>query len=208
MMRENLSTVARRASLGLGLIAAALALSGCGGGESSASPVPSVIDFSSPAVKNGVTDPTVRCGWGSLWLPLKWGAVPEDTKEMAVYIGRYKYATDGGTRKLVVPFANLVSHIDPSQHDVQANVFPEGANWSPIGGLSCPPKAEGQRVLMQLFALDRVRAPRALDYRQAIQLTEEALHASSDLEARQPSGGLMAEALGVGRFTTTFTGPH
>src|SRR5262245_56690365 len=93
-------------AVALGLIAMAiLAVGGCG-----STSVTSVIDLKSEGVQaNGELKPTVRCGYGSLWIPLEWGKVPADTKELAIYLGRFKNVKENGESKVAVQFADLVS---------------------------------------------------------------------------------------------------
>jgi hypothetical protein len=186
----------------LGAIALALLLlGGCGGGSSTTA----TIDLRSPAVKGGVTDPSVRCGWGSIWIPVEWGTVPEGTKELAVYIGRFKYVNEGGRRKLTVPFGELVSHIKPSVRKVPANVLPEGASWSNSSPVSCPVGVNGQRVLLGLLALDQVQE-RRMTHPLAMRLTEEALKDEAQ-QAGSP-GTLTSEAIATDWLLATYTGLH
>jgi phosphatidylethanolamine-binding protein (PEBP) family uncharacterized protein len=136
-------------------------------------------------------------------MPLEWGAVPSGTKELAIYIGRFKYEKTEQGRKLVVPFAELVSPISPSLRQNPASNLPQGAGWSYFG-FSCPPKRTGQHFLEAIFALDRPRGERTLSRRLATRLTEEAL---DDGEARgntRSPGALTEDAVGVGRFIATY----
>lgn len=187
---------------GLGVLAAALVLVGCGGG-SSGSPA---ISFVSPGVEaDGVIQPSIECGLGSLWLPLKWGEVPSDTKELAIYIGRFKYKKVGQDRKLVVPFGNLVSHISPSRRHIQPNVFPPEAGWSTIGPVSCPPVRKGQNIVLALFALDRTRTERELKMPLAEKITAEALSdRKTSATPKSQEGGAMQDAVGAGHIIATY----
>src|SRR6185436_3246664 len=170
----------------LGAVSLALAFPGCGGGESS--PVTSVIDLKSPGVgADGVTKPNVFCGFGSLWVPLEWGEVPEETKELAIYLGRFENVNEDGKRKLVVPFADLVSQVKPTEHKLVANVLPEGASWSYFGN-NCIPR-RGQNILLEVFALDRFGG-RAMKRRLATRLTEEALEHPHPVEEPRSPGKL------------------
>jgi hypothetical protein len=188
----------------LGLIAVALALGGCGG--SSDTPVTSVIDLKSPGVgANGVLKPSVFCGYGSLWVPLKWGKVPEDTKELAIYIGRFKYVKEGGTRKLVVPFADLVSRFKPTEHRLVANVLPDGISWSYFG-TNCLPR-KGQNILLEVFALDRIHQ-RAMKQSLATRLTEEALKHPRSSEGPRSPGKLTSDTAAIGRLIVTYGPPQ
>ncbi|HEY2334968.1 MAG TPA: hypothetical protein VGH58_08180 [Solirubrobacterales bacterium] len=191
----------------LGLIAAILVLAGCGGAAPS-SPSLSAIDLESPALQaNGELKPSTRCGWGSLWVPLQWGKVPEDTKELAVYLGRFKYVNEHGKRRVVVQFADLVSKFEPSEHRLVANVLPEDISWSYFG-TNCVTARRGQKLLLEVFALDRI-GPRQITRAQATRLTEEALAHPRATEGAQPPGKPLQGATAVGRLITGYTtGPH
>jgi hypothetical protein len=193
----------------LGILAVAVAFSGCGSAEPSTATARGgdrVIRFESPAVgQNGIIAPTTRCGSGSLWLPLKWGPLPPGTKELAIYIGRFRYENSRGRLRLVVPFADLVYHIKPWQSGNAANTIPEGAAWSFFGSLSCPPVRKGQKVLQEVFALNRTRYRRELTQESATHLTEEALGMRPQGAAQTPSLG--QDLIGIGRFTATYVVP-
>lgn len=190
-------------------VAVALALSGCGGSGSS-SPVTGVIDLKSPGLKaNGELKPSIRCGWGSLWVPLEWGEVPEGTKELAIFLGRFKYEKENGKRKAVVHFADLVSKFKPTEHRLVANVLPEGISWSSFGTNCLPPsRGRGQSILLEVFALDRIRE-RKMTRSLATRLTEEALSDPNVTEGPRSPGELTEDAAAVGRLITPYTtGPH
>jgi hypothetical protein len=193
----------------LGILAAVGAFNGCGSAEPSTAAAGAsdrVIRFESPAVRrNGIIAPTTRCGSGSLWLPLKWGPLPPGTKELAIYIGRYKYENSGGRLRLVVPFADLVYHIKPWRSGNAANTIPEDAAWSFFGPLSCPPVRKGQKILQEVFALNRTRYRRELTQEDATRLTEEALGTRSRGAAPPPPLG--PDLIGIGRFTATYVVP-
>lgn len=204
MMREKFKKAARYA-LGPGLVAAVLALASCGGGSSP--PVTSVIDLKSPGLQaNGELKPNVRCGWGSLWVPLEWGAVPEGTKELAILLARFEYAKERGERKAIVRFADLVSKFKPTEHRLVANVLPEGISWSYFG-TNCVTSGKGQHLLLEVFALDRIRE-RQMQRRLATRLAEEALADPNSTEGPRSSGELTEDAAAIGRLITTYTGPH
>lgn len=204
MMRGGHKEAARQV---LALVAAtmALALAGCGSGGSA--PVTSVIDLKSPGMQaNGELKPSVRCGWGSLWIPLEWGEVPEDTKELAIYLGRFKNVKKDGERKVVVQFADLVSKFKPTEHRLVANVLPEGVSWSWFGNNCIGPRKD-VRIMLAVFALDRIRH-REMNRRLATRLTEEALADPKPTEGPRSPGTLTAETAAVGRLITTYTGPY
>jgi hypothetical protein len=203
MTREALKKAGWRGAV-LASIAATVALAGCGGSDP---PVTSTIDLKSPKVgANGELNPDVRCGWGSLWIPLEWGEVPEDTKELAILLGRYRYTKENGERKAVVKFADLVSKFKPTEHRLVANVLPEDVTWSSFG-TNCVTQPKGQHILLEVFALDRIRH-RTMNPRLATRLMEEALADPHPTEGPRSPGELTADAAAVGRLFTTFTGPH
>jgi len=205
MMRDGY----RKARLALALAVATMSfgtLAGCGGG--SGQPTTAVLNLESSGVQaNGELTPDTRCGWGSLWVPLEWGAVPEDTKELAILLARFKYVKREGTRKPMVVFSDLVSKFKPTERKLVANVLPEGVSWSYFG-TNCVPGLKGQRLLLAVFALDRVRN-RKIDRRLATRLTEEALADPNPTDGPRSPGELTADATAVGRLiTTNYTGPH
>lgn len=209
MIWEGFKKAARYA-WGLGLVAAALlTLASCGEGDGSPQ-VTSVIDLKSPGLQaNGELKPSIRCGWGSLWVPLEWGKLPKGTKELAIYLGRFKYAKENGKRKVVVHFADLVSNFKPTEHRLVANVLPDGVSWSYFG-TNClpPPGGKGQSILLEVFALDSVRQ-RAMKRNLATRLTEEALADPNPTEGPRSPGELTEDAVAVGRLITPYTtGPH
>jgi hypothetical protein len=192
-------------ALALGLIAAALALAGCGG---SSPPVTSVLNLKSEGVQaNGDLKPSIHCGWGSLWVPLEWGEVPDDTKELAIYLGRFKHAKESGEREVVVQFADLVSKFKPTEHRLVANVLPEGVSWSYFGTNCLPQPRKGQRLLLEVFALDRIQ-DRKINRRLATRLTEEAVADPHPTEGPRSAGKLTEDATAVGHLITTYAGPH
>jgi hypothetical protein len=209
MHRQSAKTVG--GTWQLTLLAALLVFAGCGGASSGNSATDpgapsetSPIHFKSPGVRaNRLIRSNVNCGAGSLWLPLKWGPVPPGTKELAVYIGRFKYVEAGGTRKLVVPFADLISHVNPSVRGIAANTIPEGAAWSHFGQ-NCLPVRRGQKILQEVFALDRTRPERPMKRGLAKRLTEEALAEGKAGAGPRSPGRLTEDAAGIGRFTAIY----
>jgi hypothetical protein len=205
MLREGLKTAARHARASV-LIAAAAVLMSCGG--SSSPPGTSVLELKSSGVQaNGDLKPGVHCGWGSLWVPLEWGEVPEDAKELAIYLGRFKYTKENGERKVVVQFADLVSKFKPTERKLVANVLPEGVSWSYFGTNCLPQPRKGQHVLLEVFALDRIHI-RKIKRHLATRLTEEALADPQPAEGPRSPGNLTEDATAVGRLITTYAGPH
>lgn len=203
MMRGNPKKTAR-GIWRLGLIAVVLALVGCGG---SSPPVTSGISLKSKGVQsNGELKLSVRCGWGSFWIPLEWGEVPDDTKELAIFLGRFQYVKENGERKAVVKFADLSSKFKPAERRLVANVLPEGVSWSSFG-TNCVTQRKGQHILLEVFALDQIRH-RTMNTRLATRLVEEALADPHPTEGPRSPGELTTDAAAVGRLFTNFTGPH
>jgi len=203
MMREGYKTAVQHVFVAA-VVAMAIGPAGCGG---SSTPVTQTIDLKSSGMQaNGELEPSVRCGWGSLWIPLEWGEVPEDTKELAIYLGRFKYAKGNGERKVDVQFSDLVSKFKPTERQLTANVLPAGISWSYFGS-NCIPNGKGQHVLLEVFALDRIR-DRVMKRGLATRLTEEALAYPNPTESPRSPGELTEDATAIGRLITTYTGPH
>ncbi len=199
MMREELKKGTLYACALMIAAAATLGVVGCGGGSD---PVTSVIELKSPeAWPNGKLKPSVFCGWGSLWVPLEWRDVPEETKELAIMLARFKYVNEGGKRKVVVPFADLISKFKPSERKLVANVLPQGVSWSWFGTNCLPPK--GQKILLEVFALDTVR-DREMDNRLATRLAEEALEHPKPIEGPRSPGELTSDTAAIGRLIVTY----
>jgi hypothetical protein len=194
-----------RTSLPASILAlAAIALAGCGGGSSS--PVTAVIDLKSPGVDaNGVIKSKVICGNGSLWVPLEWGPVPDDTRELAIYLGRFKHVKENGTSKVLVQFADLISKFKPTEDRLIANVLPEGVSWSYFGN-NCVAR-RGQTILLEVFALDSVHQ-RAMKRRLATRLTEEALKHPQPVEGPRSPGKLTSDTAAIGRMIVTYGQPR
>lgn len=190
----------------LGLLVAGLILVGCGQESSDSSTSGSTtIDFWSPAVQaNGVISPRVSCGAGTLWLATKWGAVPEEAEELAVYLGRFKYETVDGARRLVAPFGALIYEIDPELRGIAANTFPPEVGPTYFGQ-NCLPVRRGQNVLMALYALGNGAAtPQAMTADFATRLTEEALGVKRPGTRSEPAARFLENTLATGHFTATY----
>jgi hypothetical protein len=193
----------------LGVLAVALVLAGCGSSEEKEV---AKIRFESPAVRaDGEIAPSYRCGYGSIWLPLKWGSVPADTAELVIYFGQFE-EEGGGSSGVKVPFGILITEIDPSVRSIPTNTLPEGA--VPLGyrsSNSCPSERKGQNVVMQLFALDAEHqlaeegfSSVSLDAESTAELTEAALTNGESNPSSELAKTLTEEALALGRFTATY----
>jgi hypothetical protein len=188
-------------------IGAALAIVGCGGGSSS-SPLTSVIALKSPDVAaNGVTKPGIQCGFGPMWLNFEWSKPPDDTKELAIYFGRFKYVRGKHGRRPYLTYADLFSGVKPSLRQLPANEVPEGAQWSYIGK-SCPEQRSGQGLIAEILALNRAAAPREMKRPLATRLAEEALADPHPHEVPPTPGELTREVVAVGRLIAFDGPPH
>lgn len=193
---------------GAGLLAVAMLVCGCGQGSSAATR--SAIRLESPAVgADGVIAPGVRCGGGTIWFPLKWGALPDGTRELVLYFGWFKNEVKGGKRKVVAPFGAVIHKIKPSLHGIAANTLPLESEWSYFTLDNCQPARKGQHYLVELFALDHPQraVPETLSRGLVTGLTEEALGVGRFAGDSESTTRLTAEALAVGRLTATY-GPE
>ena len=194
----------------LGILAIGLMLVGCGQASSDGSTITrskvdsSKIDFWSPAVDaDGVISSEYSCGGGTFWFPLKWGSVPGDTKELIVFIGRYKNDTVDSPEGLTVTFGGQVAHIGPKIHGIEANTFPSPEVIPAYfeGSHSCAIQ-NGETYLLKLFALDHLReVPSAsLSAGFVTGLAEEALGVGGFAGDSAAETKLTKEALAVGQF--------
>lgn len=193
-----------RARLVVALVLGAL-LTGCGQG----SPESSRIQFGSPAVgANGVISPRYRCGAGTIWLPLRWGSVPEDARELVLYLGRFEAKSGGGKGKgFEVPFGVFMTGIKPSLRSIEANTFPPGL--VPLAfhtSNSCPSQGKRRNLLVELFALDQPGqvAPQSLGASFVTRLTEDALGVPEPAAKSALAEKLIENAQAVGVFTATY----
>ena len=150
--------------------------------------------------------PRVRCGSGTIWIPLKWGALPSGTKELVLYFGWFKEGAEAGGKRVVVPFGTVIREIKPSAHGIAANTLPEGSEFSYFTINNCQPERKGQSYLVELFALDhpQLAVPGTLTRGFVNGITEEALGlgrfaGDSEVETR-----LAEESLAIGHFVATY----
>jgi hypothetical protein len=146
------------------LLLLSVVLSDCGGtqmhrSQRQASPTGSSrasIRVWSPALTKRRVIPTgYTCALGA-WLPLRWGALPARSRELALFFGSYsapKALAQGGTDSLLVTAAGIVG-LSPGAHQLVTGRLPVGAR-----GISdrririCPARASGQEFVFELFAL-------------------------------------------------------
>ncbi len=147
----------------------ALLLAGCGSTESgnntttSSAAAKPQIAFTSPAVGgNDLIPASYKCDDTKIWVPLRWGAVPAGTRELAFYIVRFgaPKLTSGSKVKVEVEAESLVVGVQPKLHSLAAGVLPHGVHVGVHrrGGqvLSiCPPKGVTENLFFRIFALPR-----------------------------------------------------
>ncbi len=193
------------AGWGIGVLVAALLVCGCGQGSSDSTV--STIRLESPAVgADGVISPHVICGAGTLWIPLKWGAVPSGTKKLALYFGWFKQGAEAGGKRVVVPFGSMTWEIEPSVHGISSNTAPPGSEFSYFTVNNCQLARKGQSYLVELFALDHAKGavPESLTRSFVTGITEEALGVGRFAGSSGAETKLSEEALASGHFIATY----
>lgn len=156
-------------------------------------------------MKDGEIQPEYTCGGGTVWFPLKWGPVPSGTKELVLYIGRYKDKTVDSSGGVEVPFGTMVAHISPKVRSIPIYTFPEGVipvSYKSFNSCGIKP---GETYLVKLFALDREKPIPAgtteLKPDFVTSLTEEALVAGQFAEGSKSATELTEDSLATGQFT-------
>jgi hypothetical protein len=170
----------------------AVLLIGCGG--ASAPVAKPKIAFVSPALTStGVIPARYKCNGNQVWLPLAWGALPADTKELIVYIARFgkPEASPGNLAKAALIAQQLIVGLKPSLHRLSIGPLPHGAliGSYEIGNKSesiCPKRGSTQGILFGLYALPH----------------------QQNIGRGSQSGSLLnklrAEAVALGTFTTGY----
>ena len=183
----------------------AWALGGCG----DASSEKTTIQLSSPAVgRDGVVSPQVRCGEGTIWIPLKWGDLPKGTEEAVIYFGRF-VADEAESKSVRVPFGALFTKVDLALHGNPANQYPAGSTPDYFGRINCPPARRGQHFVVALFALDSPRLlPEPPDANFVTRLTEQLIGIDTPATSSPSAVGLISKALAIGSFTATYGKPR
>jgi phosphatidylethanolamine-binding protein (PEBP) family uncharacterized protein len=149
--------------LSLSISTLALALAGCGssGSGPSAATKPA-IPFGSPAlIANGRVIPAhYKCDSRFVWLPLRWGAVPAGTQELALYMVRFGFPklASNQTAKAEIKATAIVVGLKPTLHGLSRGKYPHGALVgvhapnNPAASI-CPPKGAAQNLLFRIYAL-------------------------------------------------------
>lgn len=188
----------RRIRVQCSLVAGALLsllLGGCGSTQKTRDVTVSAskIAFWSPALAKRHIIPAEYTCAPKIWLPLRWGVLPEGTRELVLYFASYgppKVLAHGGTDSVVSAAAGVVG-LKPDVHALAVGGLPRGAV-----GLSeqhvpiCPSRTSGQEFAFELFALSKV-------YR----VTRTLLNSESSLELLREVGH---NAQAVGGFTARY----
>jgi phosphatidylethanolamine-binding protein (PEBP) family uncharacterized protein len=98
-----------------------------------------------------------RCTKG-IWLPLRWGPVPEGTKELALYVAGYGKPRPNSRGGIWIPIvsSSLVIGLKSTLHELATGATPRGALEIEDARVPrCPPRVPGERFEVRLFALPR-----------------------------------------------------
>ena len=151
------------AALGMSILALAIASCGSGGGSPTATAEKPSIPFSSPVVTAARLIPSrYKCSNRQVWVPLRWGALPPGTKELALYMVRFgaPKVVAGGKVKAEVKAEELVLGLHPSLHSLKPGKYPHGALVAVHArrgeALSvCPHKGVSENLLFRVYAIAR-----------------------------------------------------
>jgi len=176
----------------------AVAVAGCGSTTTTSTALERKprIAFQSPVVSTrGAIPATFKCSENRIWIPLRWGTLPTNTKELVIYIARFgrPESAPGGTARAALIAQELIIGLKPTLHGLAVGKLPHGAliGTYEIGNKRasiCPVKGSSQEgVVFGLYAL--------------------AHH--QQISKGSQSGGLLnklrAEAVAVGSFTANYS---
>ena len=146
----------------MGALVLLLALAGCGGATDSPSASSKVaLSFKSPVLVSGKTIPSrYKCDVANSWLPLRWGALPAGTGELAIYVARFSNLQSGpnGSKRARLLAQALIVGLKPTLHELPAGKLPHGALVGEYEAGTehipfCPPHDASQSFLFELYAL-------------------------------------------------------
>ena len=144
------------------LIAPSLVLAGCGASRLGdvrhgllPLATPTVV-FWSPVIPGNRVIPAPYVCADKIWLPLRWGVLPADTGELAIYFASYgpplTSSREVTLRKMVAAW--VVVGLRPTTHLLSVGRVPKGAVSLTDSKLPmCPPTSKDQRIDVMLFAL-------------------------------------------------------
>jgi phosphatidylethanolamine-binding protein (PEBP) family uncharacterized protein len=138
-----------------------------------------VISLQSPVLTAGNTIPArYSCSGSKVWLPLRWSAVPDDARELVLFIAGSNAVGDGNIA------GTFIIGLEPTLRALQVGVLPPGAHSGYV--VACPPRVSNRKFYFTLYALsgaDRINPYRAqprvglLNTLQAVALAEGRLEA-------------------------------
>jgi hypothetical protein len=178
----------------------AIAVAGCGSATTNSAPESKArIAFQSPVVStSGAIPASFKCSENKVWIPLRWGALPTDTKELVIYVARFARPEriPGGAARASLVAQELIIGLKPTLHGLPVGKLPQGAlvGTYEIGNKRasiCPTKSGSSKskdgVLFGLYALSHHQA----------------------ISKGSQSGGLLnklrSEAVAVGTFTAVYS---
>jgi phosphatidylethanolamine-binding protein (PEBP) family uncharacterized protein len=180
-------------SLVICVLTLAVAAAGCGGSNSPAVNNAPEIAFQSPVLTAGKVIPArYKCDLNKVWLPVRWGPLPANTKELVMYVARYndvKSTANGASVHLLSQA--LVVGLKPTLHELRAGKLPHGALVGEYEASSqrtpiCPAGRPAQGFVFRLYAL---RSP---------------LNISKGKQGASLLNKLNSEALAAGTFTASY----
>ena len=152
-------------------------------------PRPGTVVVWSPALNRARAIPRrYSCAEGA-WLPIRWGKLPEGTREVVLSISAYSPPTSPtGTARSSLVAANGIVGLEPGMHRLPVGELPAGATgvWA-AGFPLCPPQDFNGEFTFTLFALPQVISDQDLE------------DASADLVT-----SIGEDALAVGGFTALY----
>jgi phosphatidylethanolamine-binding protein (PEBP) family uncharacterized protein len=174
----------------------AIAVTGCGSSTTGTTTEnKATIAFESPVVNTkGFIPAGFKCNAAKVWIPMRWGALPADTKELVIYVARFgvPQRTVGGTARASLLAQELIIGLKPTLHGLPVGKLPHGAliGIYEIGNKRasvCPAKGSAQGILFGLYALN---------HRQEI---------SKGAQSGSLLNKLRSEAVAVGSFTAGYS---
>jgi phosphatidylethanolamine-binding protein (PEBP) family uncharacterized protein len=173
----------------------ALMLASCGSTASSAPKEKPSILFGSPAVNGRVIPAHYRCSTRAVWLPLKWGALPLHTQELALYVVRFgaPKVANSGQVKAEVKAEALVLGLHPTLRELTRGKYPRGALIAIHArrgeALSiCPPKGVAENLLFRIYALgSKLHLTKASKVNPLVKVTRDALEAGTFIALYRPA---------------------
>jgi phosphatidylethanolamine-binding protein (PEBP) family uncharacterized protein len=175
----------------------ALAFAGCGtsGGAATAGSRQPQIAFTSPSMNvgqtqgGGLTIPVrYTCDGADTTPSFRWGAVPPNTAQLALFLFRLGRSTPtgNGNVRVEIKLEWALAGLSPKLHEIRAGKLPRGAVSARKPYSICPPKGKAASYLFQLNALSRPLA------------------VGSHFDANKLLQAVEAPTVGSGTFTSSY----